>query len=84
MLLEIDHITLNHGQVTWTTPELSSPLLNTTPHQREFVSALDRFNVHRCPAWRMFIGTKLELETREAYSGHCNKWANYSSPEERK
>ncbi|GFX79487.1 hypothetical protein TNCV_824761 [Trichonephila clavipes] len=31
------------------TPELSPPLLTTTPHQREDVSALDRFNVHRCP-----------------------------------
>ncbi|GFV26056.1 hypothetical protein TNCV_4398681 [Trichonephila clavipes] len=38
---------LNHGQVTWTTPELAPPLLTTTPHQREDVSALDRFNVHR-------------------------------------
>ncbi|GFV38612.1 hypothetical protein TNCV_132511 [Trichonephila clavipes] len=26
-----------------------SPLLTTTPHQREDVSALDRFSVHRCP-----------------------------------
>ncbi|GFY35254.1 hypothetical protein TNCV_5046281 [Trichonephila clavipes] len=42
---------LNHGQVTWTTPEL---LLTTTPHQREDVSALDRFNVHRCPTRRVF------------------------------
>ncbi|GFW44284.1 hypothetical protein TNCV_1747131 [Trichonephila clavipes] len=32
---------LNHGQVTWTTPELAPPLLTTTPHQREDVSALD-------------------------------------------
>ncbi|GFX43027.1 hypothetical protein TNCV_2710721 [Trichonephila clavipes] len=31
----------------WTTPELAPPLLTTTPHQREDVSALDRFNVHR-------------------------------------
>ncbi|GFU47090.1 hypothetical protein TNCV_2616591 [Trichonephila clavipes] len=38
----------NHSQVTWTTPELA-PLLTTTSHQREDVSALDRFNVHRCP-----------------------------------
>ncbi|GFX96940.1 hypothetical protein TNCV_1996721 [Trichonephila clavipes] len=28
-------VTLNHGQVTKTTPELASPLLNTTLHQRE-------------------------------------------------
>ncbi|GFX19870.1 hypothetical protein TNCV_1434311 [Trichonephila clavipes] len=31
------------------TPELAPPLLTTTPHQREDVSALDRFNVHCCP-----------------------------------
>ncbi|GFV94535.1 kinesin-like protein [Trichonephila clavipes] len=49
-LLAKDHVILNHGQVTWTTPELAPPLLTTTPHQREDVSALDRFNVHRCPA----------------------------------
>ncbi|GFX25315.1 uncharacterized protein TNCV_1274751 [Trichonephila clavipes] len=46
----------NHGQVTWTTPELAPPLLTTTPHQREDVSALDRFNVHRCPTRRVFSG----------------------------
>ncbi|GFT20377.1 uncharacterized protein TNCV_4963981 [Trichonephila clavipes] len=45
----MDHVILNLGQVTWTTPELAPPLLTTTPHQREDVSALDRFNVHRCP-----------------------------------
>ncbi|GFV66650.1 uncharacterized protein TNCV_2594711 [Trichonephila clavipes] len=43
-LLATDHVILNHGQVTWTTPELAPPLLTTTPHQREDVSALDRFN----------------------------------------
>ncbi|GFS80362.1 uncharacterized protein TNCV_3447971 [Trichonephila clavipes] len=47
-LLASDHVILNHGQVTWTTSELAPPLLTTTPHQREDVSALDRFNVHRC------------------------------------
>ncbi|GFW75769.1 uncharacterized protein TNCV_4429521 [Trichonephila clavipes] len=48
-LLATDHVILNHGQVTWTTPELAppSPNYHTTPHQREDVSALDRFNVHR-------------------------------------
>ncbi|GFX26841.1 uncharacterized protein TNCV_1840141 [Trichonephila clavipes] len=48
----MDHVILNHGQVTWTTPELAPPLLTTTPHQREDVSALDRFSVHRCPTRR--------------------------------
>ncbi|GFV66133.1 uncharacterized protein TNCV_5073351 [Trichonephila clavipes] len=53
-------------QVTWTTPELAPPLLTTTPHQREDVSALDRFNVHRSPTRRVFRGTGLELVTRQA------------------
>ncbi|GFX56440.1 hypothetical protein TNCV_73861 [Trichonephila clavipes] len=39
------------------------PLLTTKPHQREDVSALDGFNVHRCPTWRVFSGTGLELVT---------------------
>ncbi|GFX68005.1 uncharacterized protein TNCV_921061 [Trichonephila clavipes] len=63
-LLATDHVILNHGQVTWTTPELAPPLLTTTPHQREDVSALDRFNVHRCPTRRVFSGTELELVTK--------------------
>ncbi|GFW97474.1 uncharacterized protein TNCV_4991501 [Trichonephila clavipes] len=65
-LLATDHVILNHGQVTWTTPELAPPLLTSTPHQREDVSALDRFNVHRCPTRRVFSGTGLELVTRQA------------------
>ncbi|GFW51011.1 uncharacterized protein TNCV_3592931 [Trichonephila clavipes] len=65
-LLATDHVILNHGQVTWTTPELAPPLLTTTPHQREDVSALDRFNVHRCPTRRVFSGTEIELVTRQA------------------
>ncbi|GFU15143.1 uncharacterized protein TNCV_3789831 [Trichonephila clavipes] len=48
------------------TPELAPPLLTTTPHQREDVSALDRFNVHRCPTQRVFRGIVLELMTRLA------------------
>ncbi|GFU41900.1 uncharacterized protein TNCV_2891691 [Trichonephila clavipes] len=62
----MDHIILNHCQVTWTTPELAPPPLTTTPHQREDVSAFDRFNVHRCPIRRVFSGTVLELVTRQA------------------
>ncbi|GFV71625.1 uncharacterized protein TNCV_3534161 [Trichonephila clavipes] len=64
-LLEKDHVILNHGQVTWTTPELAPPLLTTTPHQREDVSALDRFNVHRFPTRRVFSGTGFKLVTRQ-------------------
>ncbi|GFV69263.1 uncharacterized protein TNCV_3861851 [Trichonephila clavipes] len=48
------------------TPELAPPLLTTTPHQREDVLALDRFNVHRCPTRRVFSGTGLKLVTRQA------------------
>ncbi|GFV56266.1 uncharacterized protein TNCV_106221 [Trichonephila clavipes] len=65
-LLATDHVILNHGQVTWTTPELTSPLLTTPPHQREDVSGLGRFNVHRCPTRRVFSGTGLELVTKQA------------------
>ncbi|GFT56793.1 uncharacterized protein TNCV_1268851 [Trichonephila clavipes] len=65
-LLATDHVILNHGQVTWTTPELAPPLLTTTPRQRENVSALDRFNVHRCPTRRVFSGTGLEPVTKQA------------------
>ncbi|GFX57885.1 uncharacterized protein TNCV_3068521 [Trichonephila clavipes] len=65
-LLATDHVILNHGQVTWTTPELAPPLLTTTPHQREDVSALDRFNVHRCPTRRVFSGTGLKPVTKQA------------------
>ncbi|GFV45932.1 uncharacterized protein TNCV_1977681 [Trichonephila clavipes] len=65
-LLATDHAILNHGQVTWTTPELAPPLLTTTPHQREDVSALERFSVHRCPTRRVFSGTGLELVTKPA------------------
>ncbi|GFV31978.1 uncharacterized protein TNCV_4195401 [Trichonephila clavipes] len=57
---------LNHGQVTWTTPELAPPLLTTIPHQREDISALDRFKVHRCPTRWVFSSTGLELVTRQA------------------
>ncbi|GFW19257.1 uncharacterized protein TNCV_255841 [Trichonephila clavipes] len=42
------------------------PLLTTKPHQREDVSALDRFKVHRCPTRRVFSGTGLELVTKQA------------------
>ncbi|GFW34086.1 uncharacterized protein TNCV_287701 [Trichonephila clavipes] len=49
-----------------TTPELAPPLLTTTPHQREDVSALGRFNVHRCPTRLVLSGTGIELVTKPA------------------
>ncbi|GFW91242.1 uncharacterized protein TNCV_736571 [Trichonephila clavipes] len=65
-LLATDHVTLNHGQVTWRHLSWHPPLLTTTPLQRKEVSALDRFHVHRCPTRRVFSGTGLELMTRQA------------------
>ncbi|GFW22516.1 uncharacterized protein TNCV_3364281 [Trichonephila clavipes] len=62
----MDHVILNYGQVTWTTPELAPLLLTTTPHQREVISFLDSFNVHRFPTRRVFSGIGLELVTRQA------------------
>ncbi|GFV82275.1 hypothetical protein TNCV_3219871 [Trichonephila clavipes] len=43
-----------------------TPLLTTTPHQREDVSALDRFNVHRSPTQWVLSGTGLKLVIRPA------------------
>ncbi|GFV00492.1 hypothetical protein TNCV_3644701 [Trichonephila clavipes] len=34
-LSAMDLVLLNHGQVTRTAPELTPPLLTTTPHERE-------------------------------------------------
>ncbi|GFV34156.1 uncharacterized protein TNCV_5046901 [Trichonephila clavipes] len=66
-LLATDHVILNPGQVTWTTPELATPpLLTTTLHQREDVSTVDRLNVHHCPTRRVFSDSGLELVTRQA------------------
>ncbi|GFW94793.1 uncharacterized protein TNCV_4248331 [Trichonephila clavipes] len=59
-------VILNHGQVTWTTPELAPPSSNYQPHQWEDVSAVDRFSLHRCLTRRVFSGTRLELVTRPA------------------
>ncbi|GFU86980.1 uncharacterized protein TNCV_485911 [Trichonephila clavipes] len=53
----------------------TSPNYNTPPHQREDVSALDRFNVHRCPTRRVFSGTGLELVTRQATVRYLYHWA---------
>ncbi|GFT78058.1 uncharacterized protein TNCV_2820611 [Trichonephila clavipes] len=63
-LLAADLVILNHGQVTWMTPELVPSLLTTTPKQREDVSALDRFSVHRYPTRWVFCGTGIEYVTR--------------------
>ncbi|GFW27797.1 hypothetical protein TNCV_766781 [Trichonephila clavipes] len=49
--------------MTGTTSELAPPLLTTTPHQWEDVSALDRFNVYRSLTRRVFGGTGLEIKT---------------------
>ncbi|GFT54179.1 uncharacterized protein TNCV_199571 [Trichonephila clavipes] len=61
-LLATDHASLNHGQVTWTTPGLAAPLLTHT-NGRTF---LDRFSVHRGSTRWVFSGTGLELVTKPA------------------
>ncbi|GFX73572.1 uncharacterized protein TNCV_2342771 [Trichonephila clavipes] len=77
--LATDHVILNHGQVTWTTP-VAPPLLTTTPHQQEDVSALDRFNVHRCPTRRVFSGTGLEPVTKQATVRYLYHSATAATP----
>ncbi|GFT00558.1 uncharacterized protein TNCV_141141 [Trichonephila clavipes] len=67
----------------WTTLELAPPLLTTTPHQQEGVSALGRCSVHHCPTWRVFSGTGLELVTKSTTSRyHSATAATRSSVED--
>ncbi|GFX08435.1 uncharacterized protein TNCV_3269241 [Trichonephila clavipes] len=63
-LLATDHVILNHGQVTWTTPDLAPPLLTTTPTGGRF-SSTDLTCIN-CPTRWVFSGTGLELLTRQA------------------
>ncbi|GFV15270.1 uncharacterized protein TNCV_3051801 [Trichonephila clavipes] len=81
-LLATDHVILNHGQVTWTTPELAPPLLTLPPTNGIDVSALDGFNVLLAALHdRVFSGTGPEPVTKQAtvryliplgYRGHPN------------
>ncbi|GFY25063.1 transposable element Tcb1 transposase [Trichonephila clavipes] len=64
----------------WMTPKLEPPLLTTTPHQREDVSALDRFKVHHCHTWWVFRGTGLGLVTRQATIRYVYHSANAAIP----
>ncbi|GFT15426.1 uncharacterized protein TNCV_3264461 [Trichonephila clavipes] len=66
----MNHVILNYDQVTWTTPERAPP--TTSPHQRESVRALDKFNVHRYHTRRVFSSTGLELVTRPATIRYLN------------
>ncbi|GFU28504.1 uncharacterized protein TNCV_1410411 [Trichonephila clavipes] len=80
-LLATDLVILNHGQVTWTTPELEPPLLTTTPHQREDVSALDRFNVHRCPTRRFSLLVEwLRQQTKLLHLSEANPQVYVETP----
>ncbi|GFV66076.1 uncharacterized protein TNCV_2891461 [Trichonephila clavipes] len=45
---------------------MAPPLPTTTPHQREDVSALDRFNVHHYPTRWVFSGSGVELMIKPA------------------
>ncbi|GFW64687.1 hypothetical protein TNCV_700901 [Trichonephila clavipes] len=45
----MDHVFLNHGQVTWMTSELAPPLLTTTPKRGEASVSCTRA-VNHCPA----------------------------------
>ncbi|GFW20169.1 uncharacterized protein TNCV_2321101 [Trichonephila clavipes] len=71
----MEHSILNHGQVTWTTPELTPSLLTTTPRQREDVSALDRFNLHRCPTLWVFSDTGIGTHGMAVMIRYLDHWA---------
>ncbi|GFV38620.1 uncharacterized protein TNCV_132591 [Trichonephila clavipes] len=74
-LLATDIVILNHGHVTRTTLQLAPPLLTTTPHQREDVKALDRFNVHRSPT--RYWARSHDMPTMIRYLDH---WATIPPP----
>ncbi|GFY32686.1 hypothetical protein TNCV_4637921 [Trichonephila clavipes] len=63
--LATDFVILNHG---WRGPELALPLLTTPSHQRNDVSALDRFNMHRSPTRRVFRSTGLVTSQPRSYT----------------
>ncbi|GFT40562.1 uncharacterized protein TNCV_2092801 [Trichonephila clavipes] len=73
-LLATNHVTSNQVQVMWTTSELAP--LSKLPLQRKDVSALDRFNMHHCPAQQVFSGTGLELVTKPATIRYLDHWAS--------
>ncbi|GFY12768.1 uncharacterized protein TNCV_4284261 [Trichonephila clavipes] len=78
-LLATDHVILNYGQMMWMIPELAPPL-SKLPHQREVVSALDKFNVHRCPTRCVFSGTVLKLtHDIPAMIRYLDHWATAAS-----
>ncbi|GFT54913.1 uncharacterized protein TNCV_4888661 [Trichonephila clavipes] len=66
-------VILNHGQVTWTTPELS-PNSHTRPTGGGFSSR----QIERCPTRRVLSGTGLDLATRQTtvrcYRGRFSDW----------
>ncbi|GFV45496.1 hypothetical protein TNCV_2891101 [Trichonephila clavipes] len=61
------HVILNHGQVTWTTPELAPSPLTTTPHQRgTFQLSTDLTCIATPYTAGLFNGIGLELLARQA------------------
>ncbi|GFV56507.1 hypothetical protein TNCV_2276451 [Trichonephila clavipes] len=82
-LLATNLVTLNHGQVTKTIPELApnSPNFHTKPTGGHL--SLDIFNVHQPPLQRglmgpetrwVFSGTRLELRTRQPRVLYLDHW----------
>ncbi|GFU28450.1 hypothetical protein TNCV_1938381 [Trichonephila clavipes] len=64
-LLTTDLVIFNHGQATKTTPELPSPFLTSTPHQRKDVRAPQQIRRAMAPSTqRVFSRIRLELMTR--------------------
>ncbi|GFS58770.1 hypothetical protein TNCV_4270851 [Trichonephila clavipes] len=64
----MDLVILKNGQMTRATPELAHPL-SQLPHQRDDISALDRYNVHRCPKRWHWARTR-DMPTMIRYLDH--------------
>ncbi|GFT77916.1 hypothetical protein TNCV_4122241 [Trichonephila clavipes] len=79
-LLATDYVILNHGQVTWTTPELAPLSLTTTPTGRTLQLSTDITCFHAVHG-RSLVVLGSELVTRPATIGTLTtqlQWPPYS------
>ncbi|GFS78571.1 hypothetical protein TNCV_3147991 [Trichonephila clavipes] len=77
-LLATDHVILNHGQVTWTTPELAPPLLTKTKLEAQWLSgSASRFHTTnprfkpRAGLWNLTLGVSHQTDHLSGTSAHA-------------
>ncbi|GFW74839.1 hypothetical protein TNCV_5138181 [Trichonephila clavipes] len=68
----MDHLILNHGQVTWTTPELTLPSPNYHTNGTRFQLSTDL--TYNAALHGGSSGTGLEIVTRQAPIRYLDHW----------